>query len=186
MACDHLKHSDSQRPEIDSFVVASSEVNFWSLIVVSADHGQHVSAHSSLVSLFADAEVDDLHCLTERAIQYIFGLYISVAYIPIMQILQRFHKLFHNILQLLLCLDGGLAEAGLVKALHDEEGAVLAEVEVKRTVLDDGRMLEFFEVDEVPFEVEDVLLLELDLLGRVDPARFQMLAPVDACVGSLA
>lgn len=126
VAGDHPEDSDSQGPQIDPLVVASSEVHFRSLVVVSADHGQHVPAHSSLVGLFADAEVDELYCPADRTVEYILGLDVAVAYIPVVQILQRLDQLLDHVLQLLLGGEEGVAEAGLVEALHDEEGAVLA------------------------------------------------------------
>lgn len=47
-------------------------------------------------------------------------------------------------------------------------------------------MPQLLQVNEVPFEVQDVLLLKFDLLRRVEPASFQVLAPVDAGVSALS
>lgn len=87
-----------------------------------------------------------------------------------MQILDGFDQFLGHQLDLLLAGDADFCEAGLVEALHDQVGAVLLEVQVERLVPDDRRMSQFFQVDEIAFQLEDVLLLELELLGSEEPA----------------
>lgn len=55
-------------------------------------------------------------------------------------------------LELLFILDAAFKQTGLIEALHDEIGTVLVSVDVESFVLDNGRMAELFQVNEISFE----------------------------------
>lgn len=55
--------------------------------------------------------------------------------------------------ELLLILDAALEQAGLVEALHDEIGTMLLGVNVESFILDDGRMAELFQVNEISLQL---------------------------------
>lgn len=134
------------------------------------NYSKHVPPAAPLEGLLADAEIDDLDPLGLPAVENILRLDVPVANIAVMQILDGFDQFLGHQLDLLLASHADFCEAGLVEALHDQVGAVLLEVQVERLVPDDRRMSQFFQVDEIAFQLEDVLLLELELLGSEEPA----------------
>ena len=78
----HGEESGSVGPEIDSFIVSSSQQDLRSQVEGGSDDGQHVPARSSLVELFGNAEVDDLDPPIEGIVEHIFWLDIAMADIP--------------------------------------------------------------------------------------------------------
>lgn len=82
--------------------------------------------------------------------------------------------------QLLLVLDTAFEQAGLIEALHDEIGAMLVWVEMESFVLDDGRMAELFQVNEISLKLQYMFFLDLQLLGRIGPSRCLVQAFVNA------
>lgn len=105
VACHQLEDGDAQGPEIDPFIISSTQVHLWGLIKVSPDDGQHISPCSPLEGLLADAKVNYLEDLGLWAVEHILRLDIPMTDISIMQILNGLHKLPNNPLQLSLILD---------------------------------------------------------------------------------
>ena len=148
---EHFEDGYSQCPEINPFVVASPDIDFWGLVEMRTNYSKHVPPAAPLEGLLADAEIDDLDPLGLPTVENILGLDVPVANIAVMQILDGFDQFLGHQLDLLLASHADFCEAGLVEALHDQVGAVLLEVQVERLVPDDRRMSQFFQVDEIAF-----------------------------------
>jgi hypothetical protein len=157
MACDEFEDSDAQGPKIDPFVVSASNVDLRSLVEVGADHGEHVPARSFLKSFLADSKVDDLDFLGLGAIENILRLDVPVADVAVVQVLDGGDQLLYNDFKLCLIGDAALQEVGLIEALHDQEGAVLAGVQVEGLILDDGRVPKLLQIYEITLQFQNML-----------------------------
>ena len=66
---------------------------------MSAYNGEHVSSDSSEKSPFADAKVDNLNLLRLGVVQNILWFDVSVARVPMMNVLDGLEKLSKNIFE---------------------------------------------------------------------------------------
>jgi hypothetical protein len=139
-ASEHFEHGDAESPKINPFVVASADVDLWSLVEMRTNYSKHVPPAPPLKGLLADAKIDYLHSSGLPAVKNILGFDIPMANITVMQVLDSLHELLGHRLDLLLGADVDVCEAGPVEALHHQVGTVLLEIEVESFIADDGRM----------------------------------------------
>jgi hypothetical protein len=135
---------------------------------MSSNDSEHISPHTPLVSLLADAKVDDFKLFGLGTVKNVFRFDITMADVSVVQVLQSFDQLPDQVLELLFIKGGAVQEAGLVEALHYEVGAVVFEVQVEGLIFDDGRMAKLFQVYEISLQFKNVLFFNLQLLGRID------------------
>ena len=86
IACNKFVDSDTQSPDINSFIIASSEVDLGCKEEISPNDGEHVSATSPQKCLFGYAKINNFNFLILLIIEYIFGFDIPMAYIMRMQV----------------------------------------------------------------------------------------------------
>ena len=72
---------------------------------MSSNYGQHISPDSSEESLLGNSEINDLDFVLRLIIENVLGLYISVADVSIVQVLDGLQNLVDNIFELLFGLD---------------------------------------------------------------------------------
>jgi hypothetical protein len=117
-ASEHFEHGDAESPKINPFVVASADVDLWSLVEMRTNYSKHVPPAPPLKGFLADAEIDYLHSFGLPAVKNILGFDIPMANITVMQVLDSLHELLGHRLDLLLGADVDVCEAGPVEALH--------------------------------------------------------------------
>ena len=147
-SCDKLVDSDSERPQIDSLVIAASEIDFRGQIEVRPYNSQHVSSSPSEEGLFADAEIDQFDLLVLLIVEQVFRFDVPVADIFAVDVLDGQQDFFDDVLELLFVLDGHLFQAGMLEVLHDQVGRTLPFIEIKGLVFYHRRAVKFLIVNE--------------------------------------
>lgn len=137
VSSNQLVNGDSECPEIDSFIISSSDVHLRRKVKLRSDDGEHIPSVSPLEGLLADAEIDDLDLLLLRVIEDVLGLYIPMADILIMNIADGGDQLFDDLPKFLLILGLEVLQALVLDVVHHQEGGSLVLVEVEGPVLDD-------------------------------------------------
>lgn len=82
-------------------VIASSKEHLWRFVVQGSCICEHVNFITPLNCILTDSEINDLDVSASLVVQYIFRLYISVAYFVFMQIDECLDNVFHDFFQLL-------------------------------------------------------------------------------------
>ena len=83
---DKLVDSDSNWPQVDFFIIASTSENLRCQVKIRPYYGQHISPLSSLEGFFADTKVNDLQSFYQGVIENIFWFDITMTDISLMQI----------------------------------------------------------------------------------------------------
>ena len=78
---DKLVDCDSNWPQVNFFIIASTCEDLRCQVKIRPYYGQHISPLSSLEGFFADTKVNNLQSFYQGVIEYILWLEISVHYI---------------------------------------------------------------------------------------------------------
>jgi len=122
----------------------------------------------------------------DRIVEYVFGLDVSMAEVPVVEILDGGDELESDELDFCFGLRLAVSEGGVGEVIHNEEGRALLDVEVEGPVLADSRVVHFLHEDKVSLQLLDMFLLDLELFGCVETLVALVEALVDYCVGALS
>ena len=101
VACYEFVDHYDESPDVYPLIVPSTDINLGSKVEVGPDDCEHVPSGSSREGLFGDSEINDFYLPSALIIEYVLGLYVSVADVVSMQILQSFQYLFNYLYKFL-------------------------------------------------------------------------------------
>jgi len=87
--CNQLIDGDSQRPKVNSLVIASSQINLWCKVVISSNYGHHISSASSQKGFLGYSEINQFYLSLFLVVKYILRLDISMTDVMGMEIAEN-------------------------------------------------------------------------------------------------
>ena len=96
LSCCQFKDSDSQRPNINSFIVSSSWEHFRCHIKIGSNNCQHISSFSSQKSFLGNTKVNYLDSFVLFVIKNVVRFYVSMTDIFLVKIVESIKDFFNN------------------------------------------------------------------------------------------
>lgn len=182
-ACNELIYGDADGPQVDPFVIASSNVDFGSQVIVSAYDGEHISSVASLEGLFCYFEIYELNFFGFGIVEDIFGFDVSMGDVTIVDISHSSNNLSDDILELFFIFYFVLDQVGTADMLHDQVG--VPTIKVQSSILNYWRMVKSLQTDKNLLEVGEVLFFDLEFFNCIDFAILLVPALVNTAVSAL-
>jgi hypothetical protein len=88
VACYKFVDHDTESPDVYPLIVTSPNINLGRKVEVCSYDCEHIPSGSPREGLFGDSKVNDFYLASALVVEYVLGLYVSVADVVLMQILE--------------------------------------------------------------------------------------------------